>query len=672
MRNFLRKLQLSDFAIKIYLKSLGKQPLTYYELYSIDPSLTSDKFNEILNELLNAGLLLQQVYKKENLLTHYYSIPPILPILNYYENIDANLINIKNSIQKLMITSINEIFKNNKVIELDAIVASFEEKKKDIDEDSIIQKKEIEDIVESMEVLKELKTEMVNLQKEIKGITQTKSSSLVKSINSFKTELIADINALEFKKHKQEIILIVENKFKERIQNILDDFISDLRELIEIKLLETTKSFENLSNLMFQYREDFKMLLLNMLSNFETKMNKIYDLLNENKEDLDAHLKNLEIKIVEKLNSIIQNSIDEVSGLNKPIEEVLKTYFQEIPSSENFIINKVWIIRSVTKINEEIQKIIAAAQENLTIIIPSLEFHIAIEQFKDIPTNLKIKIVSSEAHTNSLVKKFKEIKNLEYKTFENENLILLKGDTNNILIGIKQDSTEALNDFIGIGSNYESFIALLNPIVKALWKQSYSDTFYAAQKVKTQGPSPKPTSSFKLKTITQKFPKKIEPKVTSKKISKEFQTPAKTTKSTSVQITTKKSKKVDKIPKEVPKKPSVSIPKIKGQIEDLKQKLQEKIEFLSAVHPKEGDKAGLVIDKAFDELILKIHNIKGDEFSKGLQVIADLILENKGFSVTLHKVRGVINKYKEKLDLLEEEDKKEIFQNFEEWKQKFF
>lgn len=672
MRNFLRKLQLSDFAIKIYLKSLGKQPLTYYELYSIDPSLTSDKFNEILNELLNAGLLLQQVYKKENLLTHYYSIPPILPILNYYENIDANLINIKNSIQKLMITSINEIFKNNKVIELDAIVASFEEKKKDIDEDSIIQKKEIEDIVESMEVLKELKTEMVNLQKEIKGITQTKSSSLVKSINSFKTELIADINALEFKKHKQEIILIVENKFKERIQNILDDFISDLRELIEIKLLETTKSFENLSNLMFQYREDFKMLLLNMLSNFETKMNKIYDLLNENKEDLDAHLKNLEIKIVEKLNSIIQNSIDEVSGLNKPIEEVLKTYFQEIPSSENFIINKVWIIRSVTKINEEIQKIIAAAQENLTIIIPSLEFHIAIEQFKDIPTNLKIKIVSSEAHTNSLVKKFKEIKNLEYKTFENENLILLKGDTNNILIGIKQDSTEALNDFIGIGSNYESFIALLNPIVKALWKQSYSDTFYAAQKVKTQATSTKPTSSFKLKTITQKFPKKIEPKVTSKKISKEVQTPAKTTKSTSVQITTKKSKKVDKIPKEVPKKPSVSIPKIKGQIEDLKQKLQEKIEFLSAVHPKEGDKAGLVIDKAFDELILKIHNIKGDEFSKGLQVIADLILENKGFSVTLHKVRGVINKYKEKLDLLEEEDKKEIFQNFEEWKQKFF
>lgn len=672
MDKFLRKLQLSDLAIKIYLKSLGKKPLTYYELYSIDPSIPADKFNETLNELLTAGLLLQQVYEKENLLTHYYSIPPILPILNYYENIEANLPNIKNSIQELLISSINEIFKNNKAIEMDTIVASFEENKKDIDEDSIIQKKELEDIVEGMEALKELKIEMVNLQKEIISITQTKFSSLIKSINSFKAELIADINALEFKKHKQEIVSIVENKFKEQIQNILDDFINDVRILMEARLLKTAKSFENLSNLMFQYREDFKMLLLNMLSNFETKTNKIYDLLNENKEDLDARLKNLEIKIVEKLNSIIQNSIDEVSGLNKPIKDVLKTFFQEIPSSENFMINKIWIIRSVTNINEEIHKIITTARESLTIIIPNLEFHIAIEQFNDIPTNLRIKIASSEPHTNSLVKKFKDIKNLEYKRFENENLILLKGDTDNILIGIKQDSTEALNDFIGIGSNFELFIALLDPIVKALWEQAYSDTFYAAQKVKAQVPSPKPSSSFIPKTITPKFPKKTEPIVNSKKISPEPQTPVKPTKSTPDQTIIKKEIKVNKIPKEVPKKPSVSIPKPKEQIEDLKQKLQEKIEFLSAVHPKTGDKEGVVIEKAFDELVLKINDIQGDDFSKELQIIADLILENKGFSVTLHKVRSVINKYKEKMELLEDNDKKEIFQDIEAWKQKLF
>jgi len=70
--------------------------------------------------------------------------------------------------------------------------------------------------------------------------------------------------------------------------------------------------------------------------------------------------------------------------------------------------------------------------------------------------------------------------------------------------------------------------------------------------------------------------------------------------------------------------------------------------------------------------VLKINNIEGSKFSNELQIIADLILENKGFSVTLHKVRSVINKYKEKKELLDEEDKKEIFQDIETWKQRLF
>ena len=65
MEAFLRKLQLSESAIKIYLKSLGKTPLTYYELYSIVPKVSTNEFKEIVNDLLNSGLLLQQEKKKK-------------------------------------------------------------------------------------------------------------------------------------------------------------------------------------------------------------------------------------------------------------------------------------------------------------------------------------------------------------------------------------------------------------------------------------------------------------------------------------------------------------------------------------------------------------------------------------------------------------------------------
>ncbi|KKM77363.1 hypothetical protein LCGC14_1370770, partial [marine sediment metagenome] len=365
--------------------------------------------------------------------------------------------------------------------------------------------------------------------------------------------------------------------------------------------------------------------------NFETKMNKIHELIKENKEDLFGGMKNLEIKIVENLNSIIQNSINEVSSLNNPIEHVLKKYFQEIVSSDSTI-NNIWIINSVTKINEEIKKIINNSKEEITIIIPNLENYLSIEQLKEITSNLTIKIASSEAHTNSLVKKFKNINNLTYKTLQNDDLILAKADNDQIVIGIKQDSKDILSNFIGIGSNFEPFITLLNPVLQSIWEHAYTDTFYAAQKAKT-----------KISTI---IPSDLQDK--------------------------KEATKIKKIPKKISEKQNVSPPPLNGQIKDLKKKLQEKIDFLSAVHPKTGDNAAVLIDTALNNLIQKISNLKGNEISKELQNIADLILEKKGFSVTLHKIRITINKYKNKSTLLDENDKKDIFQEIETWKQKLF
>jgi len=43
MEEFLKKLQLSDNAIKIYVESLGRTPLTFFELYSMVPNLSQDE-----------------------------------------------------------------------------------------------------------------------------------------------------------------------------------------------------------------------------------------------------------------------------------------------------------------------------------------------------------------------------------------------------------------------------------------------------------------------------------------------------------------------------------------------------------------------------------------------------------------------------------------------------
>ncbi|MCK4380637.1 MAG: hypothetical protein KAW51_05805, partial [Candidatus Lokiarchaeota archaeon] len=486
MDDFLRKLQLSENAIEIYLKSLQKIPLTYYELYSIVPKATLEEFNKSISDLLDAGLITQQPSKKQETITQYLTLPPILPILNYYNNINVNLGDIKNSIQELMINSVNEIFQENKTIELDSILETFQEIRKDIDEDSIIQKQEVEDVVEGMEELNMVKQKLSILHEKIISITQTKFADLIKTLNSLKNDIIEKINSMEFKKHKEAIISLIEQQFKAKSENMVKDFIKNLHELIEKEFDETGKPVEKSTDLIIQYQNDFKMLLLNMFSNFETKMNKIHELLKENHENLYAKMKNLEIKIAENLNAIIQNSINEVSNLNRPIENVLKNYLQEISTIDKFLFNKIWIVNSVTKINESIQHFIVNSKEDLTIIIPYLEHHLAFEQFDNINGNLKIKIASSEAHTNSMVKNFKNIKNIIYRTYQNKDLVALKSDNKQLIMGVIQDSKNPLDDFIGIGTTFDPLIKLLDPLIQDVWEKAYTDTFHGTQMAKTQ------------------------------------------------------------------------------------------------------------------------------------------------------------------------------------------
>ena len=656
MDDFLRKLQLSENAIEIYLKSLQKIPLTYYELYSIVPKATLEEFNKSISDLLDAGLITQQPSKKQETITQYLTLPPILPILNYYNNINVNLGDIKNSIQELMINSVNEIFQENKTIELDSILETFQEIRKDIDEDSIIQKQEVEDVVEGMEELNMVKQKLSILHEKIISITQTKFAYLIKTLNSLKNDIIEKINSMEFKKHKEAIISLIEQQFKAKSENMVKDFIKNLHELIEKEFDETGKPVEKSTDLIIQYQNDFKMLLLNMFSNFETKMNKIHELLKENHENLYAKMKNLEIKIAENLNAIIQNSINEVSNLNRPIENVLKNYLQEISTIDKFLFNKIWIVNSVTKINESIQHFIVNSKEDLTIIIPYLEHHLAFEQFDNINGNLKIKIASSEAHTNSMVKNFKNIKNIIYRTYQNKDLVALKSDNKQLIMGVIQDSKNPLDDFIGIGTTFDPLIKLLDPLIQDVWEKAYTDTFHGTQMAKTQPSMTTTTTTPKALTTARPI---VSTKLDSNKIvtipSKIQEIPKNDIRSTKSQTT------------QTPSPTS-----LKPQITDLKQKLQEKIDFISVAQPKVDDEAGILINNAFTNLINKLDNIKGDEFGKELQDIADLILEKKGFSVTLHKVRSTINKHKDKLTLLDNNDKKEILEDIQSWKKKIF
>ncbi|MFX1502523.1 MAG: hypothetical protein ACFFDH_16295, partial [Promethearchaeota archaeon] len=263
---------------------------------------------------------------------------------------------------------------------------------------------------------------------------------------------------------------------------------------------------------------------------------------------------------------------------------------------------------------------------------------------------------------------FKSINNLIYRTYQNENLIILKSDTYNFIIGVIQESKDPLSDFIGIGTTFEPLIMQLDPLLKDIWENAYSDTFHATQVTKVQ--ATRPTTTKTLTTIKPIIPVKTEfekVETSVKNIGSEKTEPA-------ISIPSQ-IQEIPKSDKRAIKSSTIQTPvqtSPKTEITDLRQKLKETIDFVAVAQPKSDDEAGMQINNAFMNLIQKLDNIKGDEFGKELQNIADLILEKKGFSVTLHKLRSTINKYKEKFTILDENDKREIIEDIQNWKKKLF
>ena len=658
MEEFLKNFQLSDNAIKLYIKCIGQQPLSSLELYSFLPNMSQEDFNKVLGALIDNGLFVPNSNQIQGLILQYLAIPPIKPILNYYTNISNNLTSIKSQLQLLLSKSLAKIFQDNQIIELNTVYNAAQELRKDVEEDVIIQKQDIDDIVKGMENLNIIKDVLENLRQTIKGVTQTQFSSLIKLIANIKNEIYSKIESLELKKSENVVKEIVEEAFRENFNKLLGDFTANLHKLIGDEFNNTIESLNNILDSTFQFRDDFQMILLNMLSTNEKKIKNIIEQIQNKKARLEKDLKEFEKIIIDNFTEIIEKSVDSVASLNEPINNTLNSYFNTIIESNELETDNVWRIKSKARVKEEISNIISHSTQNLLVVVPKLEEHLSFDGFKDIPSSIKIQIASSEAHTNSLVKKYKDLKSFEYRILKNENVIICRGDEDNLVIGIiDTESKNSSDNFIGFASNNKSLIKLFHFVVKAIWDIG-SSSLHETPRALNITVSKK--SSVSKTPITTETSKPIGP------------SPIKTTiKTTPTPIT-----KIPVINKVIKQKAESSEGKIAHLAEKLNNKIKEPKEVQESdqipkptKEPKILDESGIIINNAFKTLINKLHKLKGDEFSKEMANIADLILEKKGFSVTLHKIRSKINQYKNQLSHLNDVDIKHIIESIEEWKE---
>jgi len=691
MDEFFKQLQLSNDAIEVYKKALGKTPLTINELRLLISDLSLEDFTKVLNELKSSNLIVEITPKKPEILLHYIAIPPFTPILAYYNNIKANLSTIQEAVQGLIVNSLNEIFKNKKKnkIELDTLLKQFQEIKDDITEDSLIQKQDVEEIIKDFENLKEIKKTLGklnslngNLYRQIENTIQTEFIQLLKTLTTIKTEINNHIRLLELKKKEPKVINIVEDIFKENLNKIIQDFSSKLLEIISLEF----KNFEaplkkaiitpinNTVDTTFQFQNDFKLLYLNVINDFELKMNKIHEIIVNNKANLDNELHNLIDVISTNVNEIAKDSIDQVSMLSKPIENTMGQFLKRLMQTELMNIDNIWIIKSNIKIHDEIQHLLTISKNELILIIPNLEPYLNIEQFSNLPPELKIKIVSSEHHTNSVVKKFKEITNIEFRTFKNDKIIALISDNKYLIINIIQEySKDPLDNVIGISINYLPLINFLKPIINTTWSTAEPD--YATPAMHKISPKtipvrkPEPIKTPPVSTVKQQLKSKLEEKAQFIENVQQMKTPISPPKQ-EMPIIPPDPFTSTSPPSQIPPATSPAPESaIKKETHEASQQIGS---YISKFPPKPGDQTAEQINIAFNMIISQFNVIKGEDLSRELENIADLILMKRGFSFILHDIRKLINDYKAKYTPLDDNDKALIFEAIESWKERLF
>jgi len=629
--NFLKDLNLTDDAIKIYNDCLGKSPLTYGEIYSLVINLSPEDFKVLMDVLIDQGLFIQIIPQKTGLIMHYIAVPPFQSLLNLFSSFDSNITNMSESIKEILVSSLDQIFKENQEIEMDSVYDQFQGIFKDFSESSMIEKHDVEELMEDLGEFKETKEAFSDLKEmlsvcpqRIMNAINIQQSNFTEDLIKIKDKKIEIIKTFELKKKEKDVIDLIETFFTEIQQKMTKSFISEVDVLIKKKYIEIEENIEEVAikpiethlDDTLQIGNDFKLLYLNVISNFESKLKEFQKKLVKKKEKLDSNIQKTVSSISNKIIEIVQKSINQLLDFSKPIEILIKEFDIKKVYSEKITVDNIWLVNSKSKVLEEITNIIMNSTNQITIIVPKIERFLNIIEFQNLPKTLQIRIASNDPHVNSVVKKFKELQNLEFRTIKNNDIIGLKGDDNHIIIGIiKEDSEDPLDEIAGIGSNYKPIINIFNQIIEAIWVTSQTDIGKPDIKI---------------------TPKTISP----------------------VTVPT---------PPTIPEKPITDIkPEPQSVVADITEG-----SFVSKVFPKAGDDVGMELHNAFNLLIQRVNTITGIAFSIELEKIAEIILEKRGFSVTLHKIRALINKYKDHVSpFISQSEKDEIFEEIEEFKKR--
>ena len=717
MKEILKLLNLSDDAIDIYVKCLGENLLTFNEIHSIS-QLSIDEINQVINELIENQILIKMISKNPKILPHYMAIPPFFIIKSSINQIKKEFSG-KEGSGKIE-NEINLIFQKQNKIELEKIYKDFQILQKDVNNDIITIKYELEELVNELEKKEESTDILDKYEQELKNIINSELASIVIILLHLKEEFqekieslgITDMQWNALRDSIKDILALGVHEKSKELNNIVTNEFSEIREIIGDKISDVLKD-----------RFEQKSVYLGILNLFKTEIDKLHKLILLKKNNLDLDLKSLKRFISSKMAETFQNLVKKSSGTIEIMENFFVNILKDYYGQNKFILDKFWSINSKAKIREEITNLLVNSMDFVIIIVPEINDYINIQNLENLPQELKITIISSESHKSNIVREITKKDNIEFLKLKNNNIIGLNGDDSYIVFGVSQNSeSTALNDIVGFGTDYKPIINLFKPIFSRKLEaakppkevQIISELQSIALNSKSVEPleiSVKEEESINSENVNNLFEIFLE-KIRNLKgteISKQIENmidlnlkfqgysniikwknELKSIESILDTPLIEKIKEDFKNWKNSILTPKLSVEPIQKEeiIEPQVRTLEEKVDIPEPVNldeleyinsrsmgiskPKKEVSTEKIreinINEIYNQISQELNGLKGFEISYRLQNIMDIILETKGFSIKLKDMNQWISKLRMIRNPLEGDVKNIFLKKLEKWK----
>ncbi|MHA1764370.1 MAG: hypothetical protein ACTSYC_11545, partial [Promethearchaeota archaeon] len=440
MEEFLKNSRISEEGIKLYSRIIGFPSLKWGDLKLYLSDLPDEQFNSVIEELVDNNLLLPIEGKDLSRPQEFIPNPPLDLINKYYMNITSNISSIHSRIMEHFNKSSQKIIDHYETEENETLHQQFTEIFKDYESLSIVQKQDMNDLIEK---LNQLNTQMKNQQGQVVKTVIEHLESSSKTMEQTISDIRAIIGTLmehyNLKKNKEEFLNEVEQQLKIKFNEILVNNAQEIKTIVEKE--QDKGVFEHLLTQTVQYQTDLKLILLNLLNVFELKLTQISSLLKSHKERNENNIKNLKQEILSTISSLLDKSIEDIIGLNEPIKLLLTDYMRKLmmkkvpPKKEEepslqkkeIMMPRVPPKKEISKVKVKpssikfsapcptVKKLETLKKEETTPMKPSVSSHDLVLVEKEVPkTEVKKEPESIGMMFNNLVKNLKNLKSNDF------------------------------------------------------------------------------------------------------------------------------------------------------------------------------------------------------------------------------------------------------------------